>query len=104
MKAILCVGPMRFLVNHCFAQQVHQINADTVRIYNNCDTAELVLENRAQDIPGFLYNKGKGGTEFRRLQLASVGTGTLALLVQDTVDLNLGKKDSGTKLKGNHCL
>jgi len=92
MKALLCVIKLLLLANYSFGQSPHvyQINADTVRIYNSCDTAELVLENHTQDTLGFLYNKGKGRTEFRRLQLASVGTGKLAILGQDTVDLDLG--------------
>ena len=93
MKALLCAIVLLLLVSYSFGQQsprVYQINADTIRIYNSCDTAELVLENHTQDTLGFLYNKGKGRTEFRRLQLASVGTGKLALLGQDTIDLDLG--------------
>jgi len=90
MKALFFAVIGLLLTNICFAQHVYQINADTVRIYNSCDTAELVLENHTQDTLGFLYNKGKGRTEFRRLQLASVGTGKLAILGQDTVDLDLG--------------
>lgn len=50
-----------------FSQTIYQIRADSVRIYNTCDTAELILENRTQNVPGFLYNKGKGRTEFRKL-------------------------------------
>ncbi|WP_133177753.1 tail fiber domain-containing protein [Chitinophaga parva] len=38
-----------------------------MRIYNTCDTAELVLQNRTQNVAGFLYNKGQGVTEFRSL-------------------------------------
>lgn len=49
------------------AQYVYKIKADTVRIYNTCDTAELVLQNRTQNVLGFLYNKGGGVTEFRAL-------------------------------------
>lgn len=47
------------------AQYVYTIKADSVKITNNCDTAELIIENHTQDVPGFLYNKGKGRTEFR---------------------------------------
>ena len=48
------------------AQFVYTIKADSVKITNNCDTAELILENHTQNVLGFLYNKGKGRTEFRR--------------------------------------
>ncbi|MBS1563276.1 MAG: hypothetical protein JST39_02755, partial [Bacteroidetes bacterium] len=48
------------------AQYVYTINADSVKITNHCDTAELIIENHTQNIPGFLFNKGRGRTEFRR--------------------------------------
>jgi hypothetical protein len=38
-----------------------------VLITNDSCTAELNLENRTKDTLGFLYNKGKGRTEFRRM-------------------------------------
>jgi hypothetical protein len=49
-----------------FAQYIYTIKADSVKITNSCDTAELIIENHTQNVPGFLYNKGKGRTEFRR--------------------------------------
>lgn len=48
------------------AQYVYTIKADSVKITNNCDTAELIIENHTQTVPGFLYNRGRGRTEFRR--------------------------------------
>jgi hypothetical protein len=48
------------------AQYVYTIKADSVKITNTCDTAELIIENHTQTVPGFLYNKGRGRTEFRR--------------------------------------
>lgn len=50
-----------------FAQYVYTIKADSVKITNTCDTAELIIENHTQTVPGFLYNKGRGRTEFRRI-------------------------------------
>jgi hypothetical protein len=50
-----------------FAQYVYTIKADSVKITNSCDTAELIIENHTQTVPGFLYNKGRGRTEFRRV-------------------------------------
>jgi len=50
-----------------FAQYVYTINADSVKITNHCDTAELILENHTQTVPGFLFNKGRGRTEFRKV-------------------------------------
>jgi hypothetical protein len=66
------------------AQQVYQIRADSVRIYNVCDTAELIIENRTKDTLGFLFNKGKGRTEFRRLKLKAVGNNAISIVGQDT--------------------
>jgi hypothetical protein len=57
--AMLCVAP------NLFAQYVYTIKADSVKITNHCDTAELILENHTQNVLGFLYNKGRGRTEFR---------------------------------------
>jgi hypothetical protein len=45
---------------------IYTIKADSVLITNSCDTAELILENHTQNVPGFLFNKGRGRTEFRR--------------------------------------
>ncbi|AEV99270.1 hypothetical protein A4D02_32230 [Niastella koreensis] len=45
---------------------IYTIKADSVKITNTCDTAELIIENHTQSVPGFLFNKGRGRTEFRR--------------------------------------
>jgi hypothetical protein len=37
------------------AQVVYTIKADSVKI-TNCDSAELIIENHTQGVPGFLYN------------------------------------------------
>ena len=50
-----------------FAQYVYTIKADSVKITNSCDTAELIIENHTQTVPGFLFNKGRGRTEFRKV-------------------------------------
>ncbi|MBC9913365.1 tail fiber domain-containing protein [Chitinophaga varians] len=70
------------------AQQTYQIRADSVRIYSACDTAELIIENHTQRVPGFLFNKGNGRTEFRKLQLKTLGANLLSIIGQDTVDLS----------------
>lgn len=87
MRILLAIVGLLLTIN-CFAQNVYQIRADTVRIFNTCDTSELVLENHTQDTLGFLYNKGKGRTEFRKLRLLKVGTSQLAIAGQDTLDLS----------------
>ena len=70
-----------------FAQHIYQIRADSVRIFNICDTAELILENHTRQVKGFLYNKGGGRTEFRQLQLVAVGDSAIAIPGQDTLSL-----------------
>lgn len=87
MKGLLFAISGILLANFCFAQNVYQIRADSVRIYSTCDTAELILENHTQDTSGFLFNKGKGRTEFRRLHLEKIGQNKLAITGQDTLDL-----------------
>ena len=49
-----------------FSQFTHKIKADSVRIYNDNCTAELIVENSTSNIKGFLFNKGLGRTEFRK--------------------------------------
>jgi hypothetical protein len=63
---------LSFLILLCLkqtlhAQYIYTIKADSVKITNSCDTAELIIENHTQTIPGFLFNKGRGRTEFRRI-------------------------------------
>ncbi len=49
-------------------KKIIQLKADSVRIFSNCDTAELILENRTRSIlNGVLTNKGDGVTEFRKI-------------------------------------
>jgi hypothetical protein len=71
-----------------FAQYVYTIKADSVKITNSCDTAELILENHTQTVPGFLFNKGRGRTEFRR-GLFSLND-SIYVLGNDTLNLNRG--------------
>jgi hypothetical protein len=87
MKALICAVTLLFLTNICFSQHIYPIRADSVRIYSNCDTAELIIENRTKDTLGFLYNKGKGRTEFRKLQLQTIGSTAIAITGQDTLQL-----------------
>lgn len=88
MKCLFSAFLLIFFVSYSFAQNVYQIKADSVRIYNTCDTAELILENRTQNVSGFLFNKGKGRTEFQRLRLKLVNGNALAIEGQDTLLLS----------------
>jgi hypothetical protein len=65
MKKILLLFLLTSLANDLLAQYVYTIKADSVKI-TNCDSAELILENHTQNIPGFLFNTGNGRTIFKR--------------------------------------
>jgi hypothetical protein len=69
-----------------FAQYVYTIKADSVKITNSCDTAELIIENHTQTVPGFLFNKGRGRTEFRKV-LQNLNDNTF-LIGGDTMKLS----------------
>lgn len=88
MKKIIQLLFVLLLAQQSYAQHVYQIRADSVRIYNVCDTAELIIENRTRGVNGFLFNKGNGRTEFRRIQLESIGNSQIAITGQDTLDLS----------------
>jgi hypothetical protein len=76
-----------------YAQYVYTIKADSVKITNSCDTAELIIENHTQNVPGFLFNKGRGRTEFRRV-LQNVNDNTF-LIGADTLRLSNFWKQGG---------
>jgi len=70
-----------------FAQYV--IKADSVKL-TNYDSSELILENHTQNVPGYLYNKGNGRTEFRKALIPI--NDTLYLFGKDTLNINKGLK------------
>jgi hypothetical protein len=67
MKKILFFFVLLCMKKAVHAQYVYTIKADSVKITNSCDTAELIIENHSQTVPGFLFNKGRGRTEFRKV-------------------------------------
>lgn len=71
------------------AQDVFHIKADSVRMYSDCDTVELVIRNQTKDTAGFLYNKWDGRTEFRRVQLEALADGRTAITGQDTATIRM---------------
>jgi hypothetical protein len=86
MKRILFIFFLLYLENTLYAQYIYTIKADSVKITNSCDTAELIIENHTQTVPGFLFNKGRGRTEFRRpLQWVN---DNLYLIGADSLKLN----------------
>jgi lysophospholipase L1-like esterase len=48
------------------AQFTYKIKADSIRLYNDSCNAELIIENSTKNISGFLFNTGKGRTQFRQ--------------------------------------
>ena len=58
------------------AQNVMSLLSDTVRISNAADSGELVVRNHTRAIPGVMYNKGNGVTEFRVLKFIHIGDST----------------------------
>lgn len=48
------------------AQFTYKIKADSLKVTNDSCSTELILENSTKSVPGFLYNKGNGRTEFRK--------------------------------------
>lgn len=67
------------------AQKKYQISADSVRIFSDCGIAELIIENKTRNVEGYLFNMNAGRTEFRRLELVSVGDSAIAIPGQDTI-------------------
>ncbi|HWB95034.1 MAG TPA: hypothetical protein VG605_24435, partial [Puia sp.] len=47
------------------AQNVYTITADSIKL-TSCDSSELIIENHTQNVPGFLFNTGRGRTIFKR--------------------------------------
>jgi hypothetical protein len=86
MKRILFLLALLCLQNTLHAQYIYTIKADSVKITNTCDTAELIIENHTQTVPGFVYNKGKGRTEFRRVMQAI--NDTMVMIGPDTLRLH----------------
>ncbi|OQP47871.1 hypothetical protein A4H97_30645 [Niastella yeongjuensis] len=85
-----------------FAQYVYTIKADSVKITNSCDTAELIIENHTQTVPGFLFNKGKGRTEFRR---GAIKLNESAYLIGgDTLYLPQVHANNGTSLANGNIV
>jgi hypothetical protein len=60
MKKLLSFLILLCLEQALHAQYIYTIKADSVKITNSCDTAELIIENHTQTVPGFLFNKGQG--------------------------------------------
>lgn len=49
-----------------FSQHTHKLKADSVLITSDQQSSELIIQNSTKSVPGFLFNRGNGRTEFRR--------------------------------------
>src|SRR5262245_47461092 len=93
MKKFISLLILLCLCKAMQAQYVYTIKADSVKITNSCDTAELIIENHTQTVPGFLFNKGRGRTEFRRAVLLNdsmLVLGSDTLLIRGRIAANNG--------------
>jgi len=65
MKNITLLFILALITNFVTAQGVYTIKADSVKL-TGCDSSELIIENHTQNVPGFLFNTGKGRTIFKK--------------------------------------
>jgi hypothetical protein len=103
MKKLLILMILLCTKQALLAQYVYTIKADSVKITNTCDTAELIIENHTQNVPGFLFNKGKGRTEFRRAvqldeQTIVLGNDTFVILGRPL------QASNGLSVQGGHVV
>jgi hypothetical protein len=79
------------------AQHIYKVKTDSLLVTNDSCTAELILENSTKNVKGFLYNKGRGRTEFRKA-LTKL-SGNVYLIGEDTLNTS-GSSNSKTILSG----
>jgi hypothetical protein len=84
MKKLLLFLSVLLSFTTARSQFIYKIKADSVLITNDSCTAELNLENSTKNIKGFLYNKGNGRTEFRKVQKLNDST---IIIGADTISL-----------------
>jgi len=92
MKKLLLIPVLLLMAMLSHSQFIHKIKADSVLITNDSCNAELNLENSTKDTLGFLYNKGKGRTEFRRA-LRKIND-SLYIIGADTLNTAKGLNDA----------
>lgn len=95
MKLLYIISICLLLATTASAQarkDLVRIKADSIHMSNPKGTNELILENRTSQVNGYLYNKGQGLTEFRKMKLKQIGMDSLAIVGQDTVPLPVSKK------------
>ena len=91
MKKLIILSLVSFVCYTASSQFVYKIKADSLLVTNDSCTAELNLENSTKNVLGFLYNKGKGRTEFRKvLQKVWNGTDSIYLVGGDPLIIPSG--------------
>lgn len=102
MKHILAF----ILANICcfcsYAQYTYQLKADSVRIHNDSCKAELIIENSTKDVPGFLFNRGKGRTEFRKGVVKL--NDSAYVFGNDTIKLGVSKETDPSAIKNQYSI
>jgi hypothetical protein len=98
MRSLLFLIAMNCFACTVFSQYVYTIKADTVKI-TNCDSAELVLQNHTQGVPGFLFNAGNGRTVFQRGAVRL--NDSMYLIGADTLKVLGINANNGTSLSGS---
>ncbi|THU39397.1 hypothetical protein FAM09_12890 [Niastella caeni] len=104
MRKFLIIVILLCIEKSLHAQQpfIYSIKADSVKITNTCDTAELIIENHTQNVPGFLYNKGRGRTEFRRavkLNDSTLVLGDDTIIIQGNIIADNGLSIDGKSVQ-----
>ena len=105
MKWVLTLLFLFGLGSQGFTQYVYTIKADSVKI-TNCDSAELIVENHTQGVPGFLFNTGNGRTIFKHgliklndsLYLSGADTLNFSQVLAALLKANNGLSLSGGKV------
>lgn len=95
MKKLLVTAALLFTGTLLFAQTAVRVKQDTVTVKD----AELIIYNRTRTTPGVLVNKGNGQTEFKLLQLRSLGDTAIALIGQDTLNYSGGASGKSVQFK-----
>lgn len=103
MKKIPLLLTLVILVQFVHAQNTFDLKADSVLISNFSKPAELNLENSTKHVKGFLYNKGNGRTEFRKVIKLNdstfvFGGDTLVMAAASAVDNGLSNSGGRVQL------
>lgn len=104
MKSLLPLAVTALLALPCMAQTVTTLSADSIKITGPNDMGELIIQNHTQSIPGFLYNRNNGRTEFRKVltkindSVYLVGGDTLKTAGANYVSLSKAETITGTKV------